>query len=837
MKDKKETTTEEEKVTKNEEEMLYEEEETTEGEREMTEEEEEMTEGEREIRELTEKEFIARIRTKRVKCCVCMRDGKKKRRKHEEDDLIHHYYDETHYYPRRRRCCCCRWWCLLTMMLVNLILVLMVLTWWDVGVHVGVLKTLSMTEGSQKDEMWRTAQISALYTVRIFNLTNPSQFMAGGRPTVQEVGPYVYTMKELKENVVYHDDGSVQYQGRPMYFFQPHLSSGSEEDMVTTVNIPFINAADMVKDQEAAKTVMKMIKKLYGFDTLRRLSVRELLWGHQSRVLDWARTIQDLPYPHQQFGLLLGLNNTLQPPYLMHTGKGDPSKMNRILAWDGHEVLHFWYGDVCNMIRGTDANGFRPGISKSDMLYIFNGQLCRSLPLVYNSTVTNHGLEAYRFVHPDNIFNYGHANPENHCFCGKGGCPSRGILDMKPCYFGASIGFSFPHFYKGHPRLRHMVHGMRPDPKKHRTEFDIYPDLGVPLRVKLRMQMNVMLDSNQALERARHFDVVLPIFWFEVGVDSLPGEVVGLLKLAQNLPPVVKTTSVTLCTALTLIFLILLLAQTVAAWCGWGSAGARKRPHTPDDLPHHTHYRPSPPLWEYDELQKPPRRGDSIASSSSYKDSLTPTLPHRGVDIPIIDDHTLLPPYRRTHNQDIPDSIPHLECEVNESIDADQVPPPYSPGPPLRTPSTVSVEIHITASDDELPDLPLDLPIKNSIPLEECPPDYEQETQLSPDEEEDDEKEEPDRVTPTTPPPLPGEHIVAPLARGEDTLDLEGNSESSHPPPPPDDPPAYSESPTDPGKSPSPKTTAPLATSSPQGSDGSNNTSHSKLPPPLESDL
>ncbi|KAK8752569.1 hypothetical protein OTU49_006283, partial [Cherax quadricarinatus] len=367
------------------------------------------------------------------------------------------------------------------------------------------------------------------------------------------------------------------------------------------------------------------------------------------------------------------------------------------------------------------------------------------------------------------------------------------------------------------PRLG--SHPYRPEPEKHRTEFDIYPDLGVPLRVKLRMQMNVMLDRSQALERARHFDVILPIFWFEVGIDSLPGEVVGLLKLAQNLPPVVKTTSVTLCTALTLIFLILLLAQTVAAWCGWGAVSSKKRPLTPDDLPHHTHFRPTPPMWEYDELHKPPRRGDSTVSSGSYKESLPSTLAQPGVDIPIIDDHTLLPPYRRCHNLDIPDA-PRPDSVGDESIDTDQVPPPYSPGPVHRTPSTVSVEIHITASDDELADLPHDPPVRKDIPIEQCPPYYESTARLPPVED-----EEPERVTPSTPPPLPGENVVAPLARVEDdTLDMQGNPGSSCLSSSPEYPPRYT------------KSSAPLATSSPQGSVDANN-SRSDLPPPLESDL
>lgn len=336
--------------------------------------------------------------------------------------------------------------------------------------------------------------------------------------------------------------------------------------------------------------------------------------------------------------------------------------------------------------------------------------------------------------------------------------------------------------------------------------------------------MNVMLDDHQALGRARHFDVVLPVFWFEVGIDSLPGEVVGLLKLAQNLPPVVKTTSVTLCTALTLIFLLLLLAQTLAAWCGWGSSRAVRRPLTPEELPHNTHYRPpAPQPWHYDELAKPPRRGDSF--SSSHKDSPSPVLPIAGLDMPIIDDHTLLPPYRRRSQADIPDMVPRSD-DGEYSADPDQVPPPYSPGPQPHTSSTVSVEIHTTASDEDLSELPVDtIPIRTDVPLERQPPDYQPML-------EDEAPQDPERVSPSTPPTQPGENLVAPLARTEEASDIDSKPEAQ-----PSSVPIIPSAPPPPDSDDTPRASSPLATSSPQGSTVGSDKRRSDLPPPLESDL
>ncbi|XP_068241213.1 lysosome membrane protein 2-like [Palaemon carinicauda] len=421
--------------------------------------------GETSDERMTEEELEALVKTKQVRCCLCSPDNdspnraeikpfrEKGRRGRKQPCCLF----------RKNRCCCCRWQCLLTMALVSFISLMAVLAWMDSFIHDSLMDGLVMKDGSPKDHMWRAATVPAYYSVRIFNLTNPSQFMAGDPPRVVEMGPYVYAYRELKENVHYNDDGTVRYQGRPLYTFQHHLSEGREEDVVTTVNIPFVNAAEMVKNTGVVKTIMKVMKKVKNFDTIRTVTVKELLWGHRSRVLDWARSMhQDIPYPHKEFGLLMGLNNSLQPPYEMHTGLDDPSRMNQIVTWKKKQLMDFWFGTECNVIRGTDANGFPPGLSKEDKLFIFNGQLCRTLSLVYNSTVTRQGLEAYRFVPPEDIFKYGPDLPENQCYCSNvEGCPSDGLVDMKPCYFGAAVAFSFPHFYNGYPKLWHAVKGLR----------------------------------------------------------------------------------------------------------------------------------------------------------------------------------------------------------------------------------------------------------------------------------------------------------------------------------------------------------------------------------------
>ena len=218
---------------------------------------------------------------------------------------------------------------------------------------------LALYQSGQKYEAWSKTNVPVFYKVHVFNLTNHNDFMKGATPVVHEIGPYTYRMVEEKTDVTFHDNGTVSYRTKPMYFFEPHMSNGTESDKIYTVNIPFINAADAVKHNPFLKFIINAASDIHNFETIRHLEIRELLWGHNSKVLDWGRNFQDLPYPHPDFGLLVGMNNTAQEKYSMYTGVGDPDKLNKIYSWNGKTKLDFWDGDQCNKIDGTDAGGFR----------------------------------------------------------------------------------------------------------------------------------------------------------------------------------------------------------------------------------------------------------------------------------------------------------------------------------------------------------------------------------------------------------------------------------------------------------------------------------------------
>ena len=80
--------------------------------------------------------------------------------------------------------------------------------------------------------------------------------------------------------------------------------------------------------------------------------------------------------------------------------------MGKVYSWNNETDLTFWKNDtgsMCNAIQGTDGSTFHPDVKKNETLHIFNRDLCRSLPLVYEKEVIDgNGIPGYRFV----ILNY-----------------------------------------------------------------------------------------------------------------------------------------------------------------------------------------------------------------------------------------------------------------------------------------------------------------------------------------------------------------------------------------------------------------------------------------------
>lgn len=119
---------------------------------------------------------------------------------------------------------------------------------------------------------------------------------------------------------------------------------------------------------------------------------------------------------------------------------------------------------------------------------------------------------------------------------------------------------SFPHFYLADDSIRTAVEGISPPEKdKHQFFLDVQPLMGTTLSAKARVQINLAVSHVDDIKQVASFpDIIFPILWFEEGVNSLPDEVINLMKLATEIPP--KAQSILMVALFTLGALLLIVS-------------------------------------------------------------------------------------------------------------------------------------------------------------------------------------------------------------------------------------------------------------------------------------
>ena len=89
---------------------------------------------------------------------------------------------------------------------------------------------------------------------------------------------------------------------------------------------------------------------------------------------------------------------------------------------------------------------------------------------------------------------------------------------MTQCKAKSPVFVSRPHFYLADPSyLTQFQYGLSPDQEKHDSAFWLEPRSSIPLKVDLRLQINVYLKKVAGIDLFRNLnDLMYPIFWFEV---------------------------------------------------------------------------------------------------------------------------------------------------------------------------------------------------------------------------------------------------------------------------------------------------------------------------------
>ncbi|XP_076842406.1 lysosome membrane protein 2c [Brachyhypopomus gauderio] len=351
-----------------------------------------------------------------------------------------------------------------------------------------------LENGTEAFEVWRDPPPPVFMEFYFFNLTNPFEVMAGDRPAVIQVGPYTYREYRPMEQVVFMANGTKVAAVNPKtYVFEPSRSWGSEDDLIRTANIPAVAVMEKFKDHPTISRFIADLMRSKGIGAFATRTVAELLWGYEDPLLKDLRVVD--PHLDPNFGLFYQMNQTDDGEYVFFTGKQNYQDFARVNQWNDQSSLSWWTTDECNMINGTNGATFHPIITKTEQLYMFSTDLCRSLYATFQAELTVKGIPVYRFVPPFEVFANKSVNPANAGFCFGDNCLGSGLLNVSICKKGAPIIMSSPHFYQADEQFAQSVYGMRPRKEEHQTAIDINPLTGLVVQAAKRLQVNVFIEK------------------------------------------------------------------------------------------------------------------------------------------------------------------------------------------------------------------------------------------------------------------------------------------------------------------------------------------------------
>ncbi|KAJ8683686.1 hypothetical protein QAD02_019478 [Eretmocerus hayati] len=449
-------------------------------------------------------------------------------------------------------------------------------------------KEIALREGGQTFGWWRAPPVTPQMHVYIYNVTNADEFLnEGEKPALQELGPYVYLEKWEKVNVKFNDNGTVSYNVKKTFTFSEELSVGSEDDLVVVPNIPMLSATSQSANAARfLRLAMASIMDILKIKPFVEVSVGQLLWGYEDPLLKLAKDVvpKDQTLPYDQFGLMYGKNGTTNDNYTIFTGASDITKYGLLDKWNGKDGLGHWLSPHCDSVMGSDGSIFPPSITKHTVLKIFDKDLCRVMPLVYKQDVmTSNNVPGYRFVPPVDVFASPKRIASQKCFYPPGTVETsiEGTFNVSLCQYDSPVLLSFPHFYLADPELRNNVTGISPpDPDKHQFFLDVQPTMGTALRARARIQINLAVTQVVDIKQVASFpSIVFPIMWFEDGIDALPDEMTGLMKIAVELPPVAR---VAVCAGLGVVGLVVLIG---ALMCLARAASRQEKLHLSNPIP------------------------------------------------------------------------------------------------------------------------------------------------------------------------------------------------------------------------------------------------------------
>lgn len=422
---------------------------------------------------------------------------------------------------------------------------------------------MALTSTSTTFGMWEETPIPMYIEVYLFNCTNAEEFEKYPQnvtPEFIELGPYIFSEHHIKVNLSWNENGTVTFQQRRIWHFVPERSNGTLRDEITNINVIAVTVEFMIRNmnplvQIVVDRLVENVEPLFVTKTVGQL----MFEGYEDDLLNLTATlnVSDFQVPFDKFGWFYPRNNspTYDGVFNMHTGTDDITKLGIMDAWNFEQYPPYYDGQ-CARITGSTGELFPP-MENAKNVDLFAPEICSSLKLnKTEETLERFGLEAYKFVGDSSVFDNGTKFPEKRCFCAKSQlignnanirscteeCMPSGVRSISKCRFGAPAFISFPHFYLADHWYLDNVKGMNPKKELHEFFLAVEPKTGIPLEVKARMQINILLRPYENSELFKNMPrVMMPALWFTQSAE-LTSKLADVTKLLVKLPAIGKGT-------------------------------------------------------------------------------------------------------------------------------------------------------------------------------------------------------------------------------------------------------------------------------------------------------
>ncbi|KAJ9585302.1 hypothetical protein L9F63_002887 [Diploptera punctata] len=435
---------------------------------------------------------------------------------------------------------------------------------WTMIVDAILSQEMALSKSSTSFGMWEETPIPMEIQVHFFNWTNALEFEEynwtspnGSEPIPEfvEMGPYVFSEHHTKVNITWNDNNTVTFQQIRKWEFLQEKSNGSLEDEVTNLNVIAVTVEHMIRHMNPLVQIIvdTLVKDLEPLFVTKK--VRELMFeGYEDELLNITTklNVSQFKVPFDKFGFFYPRNNsrTYDGVFNMHTGTDDLNVLGLMSAWN-YEFHPDYYDGNCGKITGYTGELFPP-LENDESFALFAPELCSSLTLNKKESYSRLGVDGYKFVGDDRTFDNGTKYRDNNCYCAKtqmvgtehdvGKCTEEcmpsGVRGISKCRYGAPIFLSFPHFYKADPSYLRSVKGLSPNKDLHEFYLGIIPETGIPLDVKARMQINLLLQSYSFSKVFANMPkVLMPALWFTQSAE-VTSDLADLAKLLINLPAI-----------------------------------------------------------------------------------------------------------------------------------------------------------------------------------------------------------------------------------------------------------------------------------------------------------